>query len=321
MNHAQALADATDPGTAGLYAIGIDVGGTKIAGAVVNLARGTVALRHQIPTDCQRGGEPVLADVEQLARLLLQESARLGVTPTAIGVGVAELVDPGGQVFSDYLIKWKGIDVQTRLAPILPTTVESDVRAAALAEARFGAGLPYRDFLYLSLGTGVSGVLVQNGVPYAGSRGAALVIASGTSHHHCPQCGHVDSTTLEQIASGPGLAEALGPWETGQSVLAAAHAGDPRAIHVVDHAAAELAGTVALLANSLDPAAIIFGGGLGSAPGRYFDSLKAAILAGLWEGDHHPLPILQAAFGADAGIVGAALYTTLHQEPANRPSR
>lgn len=321
MKQTHGLSDAADPGTAGGYAIGIDVGGTKIAGGLVNLASGRLALRRQIPTDCQRGGETVLADVERMSRALVAEAAAIGAAPDQLGIGVAELVDPRGRVFSDHLIKWKGIDVQARLAPVLPATVASDVRAAALAEARFGAGRPYRDFYYVSLGTGVSGVLVQDSVPYAGSRGAALVIASGASHHHCPHCGHVSTMTVEEIASGPGLARAFGTGETGPSVLAAAEAGDPRAIHILDHAAAELGRVLALLVNSLDPAALILGGGLGSAPGRYFESLKTAILAGLWEGDQHPLPILQAAFGADAGVVGAALSTTLHQEPANRPHR
>lgn len=303
----------------GTYAIGIDVGGTKIAGAIVNLTTGAIAARRQIPTDCRRGGEPVLEDVAQLARDLLVEAMRMRITPQTLGVGVAELVDPQGRIFSDYRIEWKGIDVQDRLSAILPTTVSSDVRAAALAEARYGAGRGIADFFYVTIGTGVSGVLVQDGIPYAGSRGAALVIANGLTRHHCPQCGHVTTGMVEDIASGPGLVAAYSDAKTGEDVLAAARTGDTKAHHVIDHATHELGRVLSLLAGSLDPAAIIIGGGLGSAPGPYFDSLTRSINAGLWDKDARKLPILQAALGPDAGVIGAAAATTSAQEPVNRP--
>lgn len=304
---------------AGRHAIGIDVGGTKTAGALVNLDTGAIAARRQVPTDCRRGGEPILADVAQMARDLIADGARAGVVPVALGVGVAELVDRRGQVFSDYRIRWKGLDVQGRLSAVLPAVVSSDVRAAALAEARYGAGRGFGDFYFVTIGTGVSGVLVQGGVPYEGSRGAALVIANGPTRHHCPECGHVTTRIVEDIASGPGLVAAYGLGLTGEDVLTAAHAGDPQAVRVVDHATHELGRVLSLLVNSLDPAAVIVGGGLGSAPGLYFDLLAQNINAGLWDGDQHVLPILQATFGPDAGIIGAAAATIMHQEPVNRP--
>jgi glucokinase len=303
----------------GRHAIGIDVGGTKIAGALVNLDTGAIAARRQVPTDCRRGGEPVLDDVIAMARDLIADGAGGDVVPQSLGVGVAELVNPQGEVFSDYRIRWKGIDVKARLAEMLPTVVSSDVRAAALAEARFGAGRGLSDFYFVTIGTGVSGVLVRDGEPYAGSRGAALVIANGPTRHHCPSCGHVATKIVEDIASGPGLVAAFGLGRTGEDVLMAAQGGDPLAVRVVDHATYELGRVLSLLVNSLDPAAVIIGGGLGSAPGLYFDSLARHINAGLWDGDQHVLPILQATFGPDAGIIGAAAATILHQEPVHRP--
>lgn len=303
----------------GRHVIGIDVGGTKIAGALVNLDTGAIAARRQWPTDCRRGGEPVLADVMDMAEELRSEASLAGLAPFAMGVGVAELVDRHGQVFSDYRIQWKGLDVRGRLQALLPTVVSSDVRAAALAEARYGAGRGLSDFYFVTIGTGVSGVLVRDGLPYEGSRGAALVIANGPTQHHCPQCGHVTTRVVEDIASGPGLVAAYGLGLTGEDVLTAAHAGDPSAMRVVDHATFELGRVLSLLVNSLDPASVIIGGGLGSAPGLYFDSLARHITAGLWDGDQRVLPIVQAAFGPDAGIIGAAAATTLNQEPVNRP--
>ena len=325
MQGAGTLDGLCPPGFAeGRHALGIDVGGTKIAGAIVNLATGAIAARRQIPTDCHRGGEPVLEDVARLARTLMADANRMQVEPLALGVGVAELVGPTGQVFSDYRIKWKGIDIQDRLRAFLSNrartevTVSSDVRAAALAEARFGSGRGGSDFFYLTIGTGVSGVLVQNGVPYAGSRGAALVIANGPTLTHCAHCGHMTSHVVEDIASGPGLAAAYAFGCRAEDVLAAAHAGDARAVAVINHATHELGRVVALLVNSLDPATVVIGGGLGCAPGRYFDTLTKAIHAGLWDADVHDLPVLQSTLGRDAGIIGAAATST-EKEPANRP--
>lgn len=149
------------PGVAAVrHAIGIDVGGTKIAGAVVDLSTGTVSARAQIATEYARGGEAVLSDVARMARDLRGAS---GQKTVAVGIGVAELVDPQGAILSDYRIKWRGMDVPGRLAAQMKdlgpweVVVSSDVRAAALAEARYGAGRGGLDFYYVTIGTGVSG--------------------------------------------------------------------------------------------------------------------------------------------------------------------
>lgn len=326
MQRVAALGKHLSPaGAEGRHAIGIDVGGTKIAGGIVDLATGAIMLREVIPTDFARGGAPVLDDVVRMTRGLRDGTRRQGLEVAALGIGVAELVDPAGRVSSDYRIKWRGLDVQGKLSAALAdlgpcaVTMSADVRAAALAEARFGAGRSGEDFYYVTIGTGVSGVLVQGGQPYAGAHGAALVIANGSLTCPCPACGHVARHVVEDIASGPALAAAFAPGCEAEDVLAAADKGDARAIAVIDHATQALGQVLALLVNALDPAKLVIGGGLGSAPGAYFESLQRAIRAGLWDGYSRDMPILQAALGPDAGLVGAALGTISTQEPVNRP--
>jgi predicted NBD/HSP70 family sugar kinase len=92
-----------------------------------------------------------------------------------------------------------------------------------------------------------------------------------------------------------------------EEVLAAAEAGDAAAASLIDHATRELGQTLALLVGALDPRAVIVGGGLGSARGRYFASLQRAVTEGLWDGDSRVLSIRQAELGANAGVIGAAL--------------
>ncbi len=326
MQRAATFGNAQTPGVAaGRHAVGIDVGGTKIAGGVVNLATGAVSERLQTNTDFARGGGPVLEDVTRMARALWSSARRQGVTPEALGIGVAELVDPQGTVFSDYRIKWRGMDVSGRLCAALQdlgrfeVVISADVRAAALAEARFGAGRGGQDFYYVTIGTGVSGVLVQNGTPYPGTKGAGLVIANGPVRCTCPECGHVQSHVVEDVASGPAIAAVFGPGRRAEDVVAAALSGDTRARAVINHAAQSLGPVLALLVGALDPDRLVIGGGLGSAPGPYFDSLKTAVRSGLWDGYRRDLPIVPAVLGTDAGLIGAAAATMNAQEPAHRP--
>src|SRR5688500_13982736 len=100
------------------WAIGIDVGGTKIAAGVVDLATGQVVTRVVAPTAPERGGEAVLADALDIANRLGANAIDRGVQVRGIGVGVAELVDLAGNVRSAQTIAWEGLPVQARFAAI-----------------------------------------------------------------------------------------------------------------------------------------------------------------------------------------------------------
>jgi glucokinase len=294
------------------YALGLDVGGTKIAAGVVALGTGEVVLKRRIPTEPGRGGAAVLADCAQLAGELLAEAGGAGRSVLAIGVGVAELVNLAGQVTTSHTIAWAGLPVRETLARLAPTVVDSDVRTAARAEAVFGAGRAFDNFLYLTIGTGISACLVQAGRPFAGARGNAVVLTSGAWTAVCPHCGAVTEMVVEEIASGPALVaryNAASPAQAGrgEEVLAAASAGDSAAAAVITSGAEALGNSLALAVNLLDPAAVVVGGGLGLAGGLYWERLVASTRRHIWATDTRELPILPAALGPDAGVVGAAL--------------
>lgn len=296
------------------YAIGLDVGGTKIAGGVVDLTTGQVCLREMIPTHAKRGGEAVLADCVALAQRLQSQAQRQGWSITGIGVGVCELVDPNGNVTDHYNFDWRHLPVKQRLSVVAPTVIETDVRAAAQAEARYGAGRPYPLFAYVTVGTGISYCLMQEGRPLVGARGNALVLASAPLTTTCPQCGTVIHAVLEAFAAGPALIArynqlAQQPVASGQALFAAASAGDSIAIGVITSAGEALGNSVAFLCNVLDPAAVIVGGGLGLAGGLYWDTFVAATRAHIYAADTRMLPILPAGLGVDAGVIGAAVST------------
>ena len=292
-------------------AVGIDVGGTKIAAGCVTFPEATTRFRRVIPSNPQRGGLAVLENVVRLAEELMAEAQAAGTKVDGIGLGLCELVSPAGRILSANSVRWLNLPVRERLSALAPFTLEADVRAAALAEARFGAGHGLRLFLYLTVGTGISSCLVIDGQPFVGTRGATGTMASTPLTAVCEHCGHVNQQTLEQIAAGPGLVTRLNRQrtmkvQTGQEVLAAAVAGDAEAFAVVRTAGEALGSSVGLLINVLDPEALIVGGGLGLSEGPYWESLCAATRHHIWSEVHRDLPILRAATGSDAGLIGAA---------------
>jgi glucokinase len=294
-----------------MHVIGLDVGGTKTVGGIVSLPAGDILAKQVIPTRPERGGEAVLADVLGLAGELRDEAARMGIEIAGIGAGVAELVDRDGNVTSGQTIRWNGLRVRERLSELAPAVVESDVRAAALAEALLGAGQPFSLFVYVTVGTGISCCLVQEGKPYAGARGGALVFASSPLTTTCTECGAELRPVLEDFASGPALArrfnqQASQRLDNCEGVLAAAAAGDKTAVEVIRSGAESLGVGIAWLVNTLDPEAIIVGGGLGVAGGLYWDHCVASTRRHIWAEAARQLPIGMALLGADAGLIGAA---------------
>jgi glucokinase len=201
-----------------------------------------------------------------------------------VGIGLCEIVDLAGRPASAETIDWRGLDPAAAIeAPSV--RIESDVRAAALAEARFGAGVGRSPFLYVIVGTGASTCLVVDGRPFAGERGQAIVLGA---------------PPVEAVASGPGLARAAG-LERAEDVLA-----DPVHGALVDKAADALGGVLAVLANALDPSVVVLGGGLGTAA-AFRLRVESACRSLLAYPRTPPLDVLASRLGGDGGLIGAAL--------------
>ncbi len=257
---------------------GIDAGGTKLAAGVVDLCTGQVSHRTEIRT-------PSTANAILIACLTLVTDLAASTPLAGIGIGVPEIVTAAGEIHSAANWDWRAVDVVAELSRVAPTRVESDVRAAALAEARFGVGVGLGCFVYLTIGTGISAVIVKDGRPLAGRCGAALIVGS---------------PPVELIASGRALA-------TEARLPGAEHViSETRHIELVTKAATALGREMASVVNLVDPDAIVVGGGLGLN-----DQYRA-----LWVGamrdlvSHRPsanVPVVRAGLAADAGIIGAAL--------------
>ncbi len=302
-------------------AIGLDVGGTKTAGGLVDIDSGRLLARRSFPTEPRRGGAAVLQDALRLAEQLLAQARAQAWPVASLGVSVCELVDPDGNVTSGHAVEWANLPVRDEFARLAPATIESDVRAHALAEATWGAGQRCRQFVFVTVGTGISSCLVLDGRPYAGARGNALVLASSPLALPCPVCGNTHWPALEDFAAGPALVaryNALGGRQVASAVelMAAAADGDKAARDVVHSGGQALGASLGWLVNVLDPDVILVGGGLGTAGGLYWDSLVDSTRAHVWSEASRQLPILPASLGPDAAVLGAALAGAVRQPVA-----
>jgi glucokinase len=302
-----------------LGAIGLDIGGTKIAAGIVLWPSGEIVNRRVVPTNPSRGAMPVLNDTANLAAELLACALERQIKIAGIGAGVAELVDCDGNVTSSCTIAWRGVPVQQRLSQIAPAQVDSDVRAAALAESIFGAGRDRRLFAYITVGTGISSCLMHNGQPIKGARGNAITLSSSPLTTVCTHCGAELHPVLEEFSSGPALAKRFaqltGSREqlTGEHVFQAAAAGNPQAADILTSAGDALGVSAAFLVNIFDPEILVIGGGLGLARGLYWDAFVRSCRKHIFADNSRELPIVHAQLGIDAGLIGAAAIVFAQQ--------
>jgi glucokinase len=294
----------------GEFAIGLDVGGTKIAAGLVDRS-GRVRVRRTAPTNAGRSGQTVLDDALALVRVLQNVAHDEGWRVAGVGVSICELVDLQGNVTSGYTVRWQGLPVQEAFSQVIsPAVVEADVRAHALAEATFGAGSGLESFVFVSIGSGISSCLVLHGRPFAGAHGNALVLSTMPLTVFDEHERKIEFA-LEAFASGVGLTERYrrhnGDVTRVEQIVADAEQGSETAATILRSGGEALGSALAWLVNVLDPAALIVGGGLGLADGLYWQSAISAIRSHIFADESRAVPILKAACGADAGVIGAAV--------------
>jgi glucokinase len=288
--------------------LGVDVGGTKTAAALVD-ATGTVLARQSRPTP-RDGGAAVLAQVVELvAAVDPDRQAR------ALGVGSPGVVRDGTVTSASATLPgWAGTPVQAELERRLglPVVVDNDVNVAAAGEVGTRPGLARADVLFVSVGTGVGGALLRAGRLEHGPHGTAgeiahlLVPATGALPCGCGRLDH-----LEAVASGPGIAAGYGA-RTGdagltlQEVAARASAGDATAAEAIAAAATLLGRALAGLVAAVDVDAVVLGGGVA----QLGEVLRAPVADAFAAEALPPLrrvPVTTSSLGTSAPLVGAAL--------------
>jgi len=291
--------------TTGRIVVGVDIGGTKTAVVAVALPDADVMFREVIATQAPCGANRLRAE---LGRVLARLHSVLGLPDRPpVGVSVPELVDLDGVVTTDVVVPGLAVDLK-EWAELGVVRVESDVRAAARAEAQVGAGRGFPSIAYISIGTGISSTFILNGFAWPGAHGAAILLGSGSlgSRRGSDNRPYI----LEELASGTAIIETYqslgGHAESAREILDL-YSSDPRAAQVVDQAGHAAGHGAAVLVNLLDPHAVIVGGGLGCVDGPYWRCLQASARAHIWADAARGLPLMRSGLGSDAAAIGAAL--------------
>jgi glucokinase len=318
--------------------LGIDLGGSKIAAAVVDVATGALAGRTVVPTEAHEGPDAV---VGRMAALALEACRAAGVRPEqlgGLGVGVPGVFDlaSGRTLFLPNLpTTWPGVPVGEPLRRALgcPAWLINDARAFVLAEASFGAGRGARTVVGLTLGTGIGGGIALDGRLHMGIDGTAGEIGHMTIDPHGRPCGCGNHGCLETFASGPAITTlGIGAVVNGrttrigelagydlnrvtpETVLHAAEQGDEVAREILGRAGAALGVGVANLVTILSPDRVILGGSVARLGEWLFGPVRAAVRERVRAVPVERVQILPAALGGDAGVIGAAVWAAQRTE-------
>jgi glucokinase len=313
-----------------VHAIGIDIGGTKIAGGVVD-ELGALVRFERVPTDATDATaieDAIVAMIERLA-----DGQRLPV-----GVAAPGFIDAGqSTVYYTPNIPWRNEPLRERLERRLglPVVVDNDANAAGWAEFRFGAGRLVSDMVMLTLGTGVGGAviagdrLLRGGFGAAGELGHMRVVPDGLP------CGCGARGCIEQYGSGRALQRMANAIADAGGVGAALAAereraggvlegavigrlvaeGDPGARAAVAELGSWVGQACASLSVVLDPQRFVIGGGVADAGEVLLEPVRRAYLDHLPARGFHPEPTFAVAeLGNEAGTVGAADLARLHED-------
>lgn len=303
-------------------AIGVDVGGTKIAAARVT--REGRILARQVAATPSDDGDATMATIIEAARGLLTDDVG------AVGVGAAGLVEAStGTLRYAPNIAWRDIPVATRLREALglPCLVDNDANAAVWGEFRFGAGRGFQDMLLVIAGTGIGGGIVLGGRVFRGAHGFAGEIGHIIVEPGGPRCGCGNLGCWEQMGSGQAIdrlgaeaaldrpeslvAELVGgdpSKATGRVVMEAARRGDAAATEIFAEVGRRLGEGIAGLVNVFDPQIVVVGGGTMAAGDLLLEPARKALRSSVEAVDHRPdIPLVAAELGNDAGAIGAAV--------------
>ena len=295
-----------------VYAVGVDIGGTKVAAGVVDDDGRVVAeTRRATPDDAE-------AAIDAVADLVAE--LRDSYDVAAVGLAAAGYVsaDRSRMLFAPNL-PWDDVAVRDLLGSRVgvPVVVENDANCAAWAEYRYGAGRGESHVVCVTVGTGIGGGIVAEGRLYRGRFGTAGepghlgVVRDGIA------CGCGNSGCLEQYASGTALvryARERGLDADGPEVTEAARRGDERALAAFAEVGRWLGRGLADIASLLDPGVLVVGGGVADAGELLLAPTRESFAAHLPGYAHRPVAEIKAAvLGNAAGLVGAA---DLARDPA-----
>lgn len=311
-----------------VYAAGIDLGGSKIAGALVDLS-GAHKAEVSVPTGAH-SREGLISSMVGLLDRLLESTGVTRDRVLGVGLGVPGTIDPRTRVLIDatnlHIADW---DIEHDLASCidLPVVAENDANAAALGEHFFGAAEHDGDLVFVSVGTGIGAGLLLNGEVYRGPLGQAGELGHVVIDLAGPSCSCGRHGCLEAYAGGWAVARAYAESRkddettiTAEDVFRLADSGDETAREILSKASEVLGLALANLVNTLGVNQIVLGGGMICGHKTFLDSIRSSFLRhiiGEYEG---LVSVRSTPLEHQAGVYGACalvLHEALH--PSSTP--
>jgi glucokinase len=308
--------------------LGVDIGGTKVAVGLVNW-RGQIRHAARAPMAARGTAEEGFRAVLRAMDDVMPQARAAGVR--AIGVCAPGWVDSekGVLLSATNLPCWRNFPLARRIEKHydLPTRLTHDASAAALAEAKWGAGAGHESIFYVSLGTGIGTAIVRDGKIYHGGAGGACEGGHMTVNFSGPLCGCGKRGCIEMYASGTAISRRgrslLGSTRnehsrilkmaggkisdvTAETVNKAARSGDKLARQVLEEASDHLAIWLGNIIDLLEPEVIIVGGGIGRVMFSFRARMRRTLETWAINPEAHRIPILSARYGAQSALAGAA---------------
>ncbi len=310
------------------YRIGVDVGGTNVKIALVDLD-GKIAYSNTVPTRAEMGYEAGVNNIKQAIKDIMQESNQSNKTIEAIGFGL-----PGQIDYKEGMVKnlpnipgWVNIPLAKIIEDefSIPTRLDNDVRCAALGELNFGAGKGCENLICITVGTGIGSGIILNGKLVRGAANAAGEIGHiKMEMNGGPLCGCGDYGCFEAYASGPAIVTMAKEYISGGKsakykemaadgiitpyiVAQAALQGDTVSIQIFKQMGRIIGTGLASVVNLLNPEKIIIGGGVADAGEILLEPIRRTIQDRAMPIQANSLKVVPAQLANAAGVIGASL--------------
>jgi glucokinase len=296
--------------TGASHHLGIDLGVTNLKWAVVERVgeQWRTVDQGQRPTLAAEGPDAVIGRVGEIGQAALERWPGIA----SVGIGIPGLYDPvagSARFLVNMPREWSGRAVAGPVEAVLgvPVTLINDARAFGLAELRLGAGRGAASLVGLTLGTGVGGVIAIDGRVHLGHDGTAGEVGHQTIDPDGPMCGCGNRGCLEAFTRADRIAAACGT-DTAEAAVAAARAGDPRALDGLAEIGRYLGIGIANMVVVLSPDRVVIGGGIAAAGDLLLEPIRAELRRRVQTTSLDEVELVTAELGTWAGAIGAAIH-------------
>jgi glucokinase len=307
------------------YRVGVDLGGTKMLLALAAGDEGKIIRIKKVATRAEEGPQAVLRHlIGNIEEILFEEGLPLNKLE-GVGLCIAGFYDIRSRqmISSPNLPGWEMFPLERELKERLhlPIIIENDANAAAYGEFVFGAGRGTKNFVNITLGTGIGGGIIAEGKIYRGSGGFAGEIGHLNVLLNGPLCGCGRRGCVESLSSGSaierewrlissgnssqrGITLETGAGLMASQIIAAARDGNPDALKIVERAAYYLGLALSYVVNILNPGLIVVGGGLAGYGDFFIDRARCYLNEAAIGPSGKMVTLVPAALGEEAGVKG-----------------